>query len=126
MYSKSGGTVGKCIVAGCGLLLTVFALVVSFFPPSQLTAQAGTVYVITLLICWAISVAIPFVIYGLRKHWDGTSVQPAQGVAATSAVSSAAHQAPSQATVSAAPKEAVTVASAHGDSGDTQKKGGDS
>lgn len=126
VFQIFGGTVGKCIVAGCGLLLTVFALVVSFFPPSQLTAQAGTVYVITLLICWAISVAIPFVIYGLRKHWDGTSVQPAQGVAATSAVSSAAHQAPSQATVSAAPKEAVTVASAHGDSGDTQKKGGDS
>ena len=119
VFQIFGGTVGKCIVAGCGLLLTVFALVVSFFPPSQLT-----VYVITLLICWAISVAIPFVIYGLRKHWDGTSVQPAQGVAATSAVSSAAHQAPSQATVSAAPKEAVTTASTHGDSGDTQKKGG--
>lgn len=107
-------------------MLTVFALVVSFFPPSQLTAQAGTVYVITLLICWAISVAIPFVIYGLRKHWDGTSVQPVQGTAVTSAVSSAAHQASSQVAASTAPKEAVATASTHGDSGDTQKKGGES
>lgn len=126
VFQIFGGTVGKCIVAGCGLLLTVFALVVSFFPPSQLTAQAGTVYVITLLICWAISVAIPFVIYGLRKHWDGTSVQPVQGTAATSAVSSAAHQASSQVAASTAPKEAVATASTHGDSGDTQKKGGES
>lgn len=126
VFQIFGGTVGKCIVAGCGLLLTVFALVVSFFPPSQLTAQAGTVYVITLLICWAISVAIPFVIYGLRKHWDGTSVQPVQGTAATSAVSSAAHQASSQVAASTAPKKAVATASTHGDSGDTQKKGGES
>ena len=53
------------------MILTIFALVVSFFPPSQLDASSGTVYVITLLVCWAISVAIPFVIYGLRHHWNG-------------------------------------------------------
>ena len=69
VFQIFGGTAGKCIVAGLGLILTVFALVVSFFPPSQLNASSGTVYVITLLICWVISVAIPFVIYGLRKHW---------------------------------------------------------
>lgn len=70
-FNIFGGTVGKCIVAGVGLVLTVFALIVSFFPPSQLDAQSGMVYVATLLICWAISVAIPFVIYGLRHHWNG-------------------------------------------------------
>lgn len=56
---------------GHGLLLTVFALIVSFFPPSQLDAQSGTVYVATLIICWVVSVAIPFVVYALRKHWNG-------------------------------------------------------
>ena len=71
VFQIFGGTAGKCIVAGLGLILTVFALIVSFFPPSQLDASSGTVYVITLLICWVISVAIPFVIYGLRKHWNG-------------------------------------------------------
>lgn len=71
VFQIFGGTAGKCIVAGLGLILTVFALIVSFFPPSQLNASSGTVYVITLLVCWVISVAIPFVIYGLRKHWNG-------------------------------------------------------
>ncbi len=65
-------TVGKCIMAGIGLAVTLFALVISFFPSSELSAQANVVYVITLVVCWAVSVAIPFVIYGLRHHWDGT------------------------------------------------------
>ena len=72
-FQVFGGTVGKCIVAGAGLLLTLFALVISFFPSSELTAQANVVYVITLLVCWVISVAIPFAIYGLRHHWDGST-----------------------------------------------------
>ena len=71
VFQIFGGTAGKCIVAGLGLILPVFTLIVSFFPPRQLDASSGTVYVITLLICWVISVAIPFVIYGLRKHWNG-------------------------------------------------------
>lgn len=71
VFNIFGGTVGKCIVAACGIALTVFALIVSFFPPSQLDAASGTVYVITLVICWIISVAIPFVVYALRHHWNG-------------------------------------------------------
>lgn len=71
VFQIFGGTVGKCIVAACGLVLTLFALVVSFFPPSQLDAQSGAVYVVTLLICWVISVAIPFIVYALRHHWNG-------------------------------------------------------
>ena len=72
VFNVFGGKVGKCIVAACGLALTLFALVVSFFPSSELSAEANVVYVVTLLVCWAVSVAIPFVIYGLRHHWDGT------------------------------------------------------
>ena len=71
VFQIFGGTAGKCIVAGLGLILTLFALVVSFFPPSQLNASSGMVYVITLMVCWVISVAIPFIIYGLRHHWNG-------------------------------------------------------
>ena len=70
VFGKS--TVGKCIMAGIGLAVTLFALIISFFPSSELSAQANIVYVITLIVCWAVSVAIPFVIYGLRHHWDGT------------------------------------------------------
>lgn len=71
VFSIFGGTVGKCIVAGFGLALTILALVVSFFPPSQLDATSGMVYVATLIVCWIVSVAIPFVIYALRHHWNG-------------------------------------------------------
>lgn len=70
VFQIPGGTVGKTIVAGFGMALTLFALVVSFFPSSELTAQANEVYVVTLGLCWVVSVAIPFVIYGLRKHWN--------------------------------------------------------
>ena len=70
VFGKS--TVGKCLMAGVGLAVTLFALIISFFPSSELSAQANIVYVITLIVCWAVSVAIPFVIYGLRHHWDGT------------------------------------------------------
>ena len=72
VFQIFGGTVGKCIVAGCGLALTVFALIISFFPSSELSAEANKVYVVTLIVCWAVSVAIPFIIYGLRHHWDGS------------------------------------------------------
>ena len=77
VFNIAGGTVGKCIVAGVGLALTVAALVISFFPSSELTARANEVYVATLLICWVVSVAIPFVIYGLRHHWDGSKKETA-------------------------------------------------
>lgn len=70
VFQIFGGTAGKCIVAGVGLLLTLFALVISFFPSSELDAQANTVYVVTLIICWVVSVAIPFVIYAMQKHWN--------------------------------------------------------
>ena len=70
VFGKS--TVGKCLMAGIGLAVTLFALIISFFPSSELSAQANIVYVITLIVCWVVSVAIPFVIYGLRHHWDGT------------------------------------------------------
>lgn len=83
VFSIFGGTVGKCIVAGLGMILTLFALVVSFFPPSQLDAQSGTVYVITLLVCWIVSVAIPFVIYGLRHKWNGGVDHPEPTISQT-------------------------------------------
>ena len=77
-YQIPGGKVFKTIVAVVGLLVTLATLVISFFPSSELDAASNTVYVATLIICFAISLAIPFVIYGLRKHWaPKTPVAPA-------------------------------------------------
>lgn len=71
-FNVPGGTVGKYIFGAVCMFMTLATLVISFFPPSGLTDQADTVYVATLVVCFAISVAIPFVIYGLRHHWDGS------------------------------------------------------
>lgn len=68
-FQLPGGTPFKAIVAGVGLLMTVATLIISFFPSSSLTAQANQVYQATLGVAFVISVAIPFVIYGLRHKW---------------------------------------------------------
>lgn len=68
-FQLPGGTPFKAIVAGVGLIMTVATLIISFFPSSNLDAQANAVYQATLGIAFVISVAIPFVIYGLRHKW---------------------------------------------------------
>ena len=74
-FQLPGGTVGKAAVAGVGLFMTVATLVVSFFPSSSLSAQANTVYEITLAVSFVVSVAIPFVIYRFRRA-DATAERP--------------------------------------------------
>ncbi|OUO88011.1 amino acid permease [Gordonibacter sp. An230] len=68
-FQLPGGTPFKIVVASVGLLMTVATLVISFFPSSNLTAQANRVYQITLFVAFAVSVALPFVIYSQRHRW---------------------------------------------------------
>ena len=68
-FQLPGGTPFKVIVAGVGLVMTLATLVISFFPSSNLTAQANQVYQITLFVAFAVSVALPFVIYSQRHRW---------------------------------------------------------
>lgn len=69
-FQLPGGTPFKVIFAGIGLIMTLGTLVISFFPSSELTAQANMVYQATLMICFAISIFLPFVIYALRHRWS--------------------------------------------------------
>ena len=55
-------------MAGAGLFVTVATLVISFFPSSELTAEANVIYEITLAASFVVSVAIPFAIYGMRRR----------------------------------------------------------
>lgn len=71
-FQLPGGTAFKAVVAGAGLIMTVATLIISFFPSSELSAQSNRVYQIVLIVSFAVSVAIPFVIYSLRHKWDGT------------------------------------------------------
>ncbi len=89
-FQIPGGKVFKTIVAVCGIALTFFTLVVSFFPSSSLSAQANTVYVIALIISYIIAIALPFIIYALRKHWNKDVPEVAAATADGAAVAAAA------------------------------------
>ncbi|MEG1253482.1 MAG: amino acid permease, partial [Raoultibacter sp.] len=89
-FQLPGGIVFKTIFASAGMFITLATLVISFFPSSQLDAQANMVYQITLAVCFLVSVALPFIIYGLRHRWetpnDGSNivdVQPLEPAAPT-------------------------------------------
>lgn len=69
-FQLPGGTPFKAIVAGVGLIMTVATLVISFFPSSELDAQANRVYQLTLGIAFVVSVAIPFIIYANKHRWS--------------------------------------------------------
>lgn len=71
-FQLPGGKPFKLIVAGVGMFMTLATLVVSFFPSDSLSSQANMVYEVTLALSFVVSIAIPFVIYALRHHWDGT------------------------------------------------------
>lgn len=86
-FQLPGGTPFKAIVAGVGLIMTVATLVISFFPSSNLTAQANAVYQATLGIAFVISVAIPFIIYALRHKWAPKQTAVAAGAAGGAGVS---------------------------------------
>jgi len=68
-FQLPGGTPFKAIVAAVGMIMTLATLVISFFPSSELDAQANMVYQLTLVVCFAISIALPFIIYALRTKW---------------------------------------------------------
>lgn len=70
MYQVPGGKIGKYIVAGSGLLMTVGGLITAFMIPSTIHASQSKIYLITFIICLVITVALPFVFYDMysKKH----------------------------------------------------------
>ncbi|MEF9951798.1 MAG: glutamate:gamma-aminobutyrate antiporter [Clostridium sp.] len=70
-YHVPGGKCFKFLVAFFGLLTSICALVISFFPPSQVTGKSVSEYLTILSVSFVVTVIIPFVIYGLRHKWNG-------------------------------------------------------
>lgn len=93
-FQLPGGTPFKAIVAAVGLIMTVATLIISFFPSSNLSAQANQVYQVTLIVAFAISVAIPFIIYALRHRWAPEPPTMKAAIPVGGAVSGGAHAAP--------------------------------
>lgn len=79
-YKVPGGEAGMWIVAGCGLVGSLIAFTLSFVPPSQISVGSPTTYVAILIGGNILFVAIPLVIYWLRKpHWksaEATEMEP--------------------------------------------------
>jgi glutamate:GABA antiporter len=73
-YQVPGGKTFKLIVAACGFLTSVFALIISFFPPSQITGKSVHEYLTILSISFIITVLIPFVIYSITSKKRNSEV----------------------------------------------------
>jgi putative glutamate/gamma-aminobutyrate antiporter len=69
-YRIPGGDIGMWLIGGLGFLGSLLAFVLSFIPPSQISVGSPTQYVEILIGLTLFFVAIPFVIYAVRKdHW---------------------------------------------------------
>ncbi|AMN36560.1 TPA: glutamate:gamma-aminobutyrate antiporter [Clostridium perfringens] len=69
-YHVPGGKTFKMIVAIVGFAVSVFALVISFVPPSQLTGNSVSEYLTILSVSFIVTVLIPFIIYALHNKWN--------------------------------------------------------
>ncbi len=69
-YKIPGGAAGMWVIGGAGFVASALAFFFSFFPPSQVPTGSPTTYVGFLLGLAVVFVAIPLVIYAVRKpHW---------------------------------------------------------
>lgn len=66
-YRVPGGKFGAWFITIFGIAGAVVALVMSFFPPSQINTGNPLTYVIILLIGCIVLIGIPFVVYAKRK-----------------------------------------------------------
>jgi amino acid transporter len=58
----------KLIVAFIGLIVSIFALVISFVPPAQLTSpDASNAYITILSLSFVVVVFIPFIVYHFMR-----------------------------------------------------------
>ncbi|MES2344871.1 MAG: amino acid permease [Chlamydiota bacterium] len=66
-YRIPGGNLGMWVIAGIGILASLFALFVGFFPPVQLPVKSPFLYVLFLVSGLIIACVIPSIILLLKK-----------------------------------------------------------
>lgn len=76
-YSIPGGKVGGFIVAIIGLLMAIFSIVVSFFPPSGLKNEGAYEWI--LIISWIVVILLPHIIFMFRDKSKDNAKPAAQG-----------------------------------------------
>jgi glutamate:GABA antiporter len=68
VFNIPGGKVIKLIIASSGLIISILAFIISFFPPSSLpNIRADETYVTLLVTCFIIIFLLPFIIYALHN-----------------------------------------------------------
>lgn len=73
-FNIPGGNSFKVVVASVGLIISILAFIVSFFPPSSLpSSESGITYVGLLVISFIIVLLIPFIIYAAHDKKGKTS-----------------------------------------------------
>ena len=73
-YKIPDGNAGMWIVAGIGLLGTLLAIFIAFFPPEELDAGNIILYEAILVLVTLVMVAMPFIIFQLRRpDWQPKS-----------------------------------------------------
>lgn len=94
------------IVASIGFLGALLAFVLSFIPPSQIATGSNAVWFTVLILGCVIFVAIPLIIYSLRKpSWKdpNTEIQPFHWEVAPAAAASTANTSDGQTTIPPTP-----------------------
>ncbi|WP_251912506.1 APC family permease [Lactobacillus paragasseri] len=71
-FKVPGSMVDAWIVAGIGLISSVFAIVLAIYPPAQVKSEVGSpaIYISVIVILVAIILAICLALYQLSKHHD--------------------------------------------------------
>lgn len=82
-YQIPGGTVIKMIVGIVGLVMSIFAFVISFVPPASLNTASAKEYETILIIGFLIVLIIPFAIYAIHNkhghpHGDKHTKEPVE------------------------------------------------
>ncbi len=104
----------KLILAFAGLIVSIFALVISFIPPSQLTSpDAATQYLTILIVSFVVVIFVPFIIYHIMRKKNplpaGTTMPPiaddTEDDAQPAAAKAAADTAPKQTIQDDSPKK---------------------
>lgn len=76
-YKVPGGIVGMFIVAGIGFLGVTFALIVGFFPPSNLPVGNPELYVGLVAAGMIVFIGLPLIIHAMKKPSWKASANPA-------------------------------------------------
>lgn len=70
-----GGHFGEYLIGGVGVLGAVLAMILSFFPPSQINTGNPVVYVLIILIGSVVFFCLPLIVFACRKpSWRNPAV----------------------------------------------------